>query len=74
MAARRRNYTDTDCRNLRIHRTAINTLKNALEKADTVIIGAGTGLSTSAGYIYTSERFQKYFADFMEKYHDQRCA
>lgn len=36
----------------------INVLKNALEKADTVIIGAGAGLSTSAGYIYTVNVFR----------------
>jgi NAD-dependent SIR2 family protein deacetylase len=34
-----------------------------------VIIGAGAGLSTSAGFIYNGERFQKYFQDFAEKYH-----
>jgi NAD-dependent SIR2 family protein deacetylase len=32
------------------------------------VIGAGAGLSTSAGFIYTGERFQKYFQDFAEKY------
>jgi NAD-dependent SIR2 family protein deacetylase len=34
-----------------------------------VIIGAGAGLSTSAGFIYNGERFYKYFSDFEEKYH-----
>ncbi|MDO5145812.1 MAG: Sir2 family NAD-dependent protein deacetylase [Eubacteriales bacterium] len=43
-------------------------MKTALEEADTVIIGAGAGLSTAAGFIYSGERFQKYFADFIEKY------
>ena len=33
-----------------------------------MIVGAGAGLSTSAGYIYTGERFEKYFADFARKY------
>ena len=33
-----------------------------------VVIGAGAGLSTSAGFVYTGERFEKYFADFREKY------
>ncbi len=32
------------------------------------MIGAGAGFSTSAGFIYTGERFQKYFSDFAEKY------
>ena len=32
------------------------------------MIGAGAGLSTSAGFVYTGERFQQYFSDFAEKY------
>ena len=43
-------------------------MKNELNTADAVVIGAGAGLSTSAGFIYTGERFQKYFSDFAEKY------
>jgi NAD-dependent SIR2 family protein deacetylase len=46
----------------------INRLREALTTADTVIIGAGAGLSTSAGFIYTGERFQNYFYDFHQKY------
>ncbi len=46
----------------------IKTLKKALAEADVVIIGAGAGLSTSAGFIYSGERFEKYFSDFSEKY------
>jgi len=46
----------------------IEELKKALEEADTVIIGAGAGLSTAAGYTYSGERFRKYFFDFEEKY------
>ena len=47
----------------------IEKLKIALEQAETVIIGAGAGLSTSAGFIYSGERFEKYFGDFARKYH-----
>lgn len=47
----------------------VNKLKAALERSDAVIIGAGAGLSTSAGFIYTGERLQKYFGDFVDKYH-----
>ena len=36
-------------------------LKQELDTADAVVIGAGSGLSTSAGFLYTGERFQKYF-------------
>lgn len=46
----------------------IERLKDALEKADRVVIGAGAGLSTSAGFEYGGERFKKYFSDFEEKY------
>ena len=46
----------------------IERLKQALQEADTVIIGAGAGLSTAAGFTYSGERFQKYFSDFAEKY------
>lgn len=46
----------------------IKKLKTALEEADCVLIGAGAGLSTSAGFTYSGERFDKYFSDFGEKY------
>ncbi|MCD8331465.1 MAG: Sir2 silent information regulator family NAD-dependent deacetylase [Oscillospiraceae bacterium] len=46
----------------------INRLKNELETADAIIIGAGAGLSTSAGMSYSGERFEKYFSDFRRKY------
>ena len=47
----------------------VEKLKKALQEAEAVIIGAGAGLSTSAGFIYTGERFEKYFPDFIAKYH-----
>lgn len=43
-------------------------LKKALKECDSVVIGAGAGLSTSAGFIYTGERLEKFFSDFLEKY------
>ena len=46
----------------------IKQIQDALADADAVVIGAGAGLSTAAGFTYTGERFQKYFADFEEKY------
>ncbi len=39
-----------------------------LRDTDTVIIGAGAGLSTSAGFTYAGKRFEDYFSDFIEKY------
>ena len=47
----------------------VGRLKKALAEADTVVIGAGAGLSTSAGFVYSGERFEKYFFDFAAKYH-----
>lgn len=46
----------------------IDRLKNEIDKADAIVIGGGAGLSTSAGFTYTGERFEKYFGDFIEKY------
>lgn len=43
-------------------------LKQELDTADAVVIGAGAGLSTSAGFTYTGERFERYFGDFIQKY------
>lgn len=43
-------------------------LRQELHVADAVVIGAGSGLSTSAGFTYTGERFEKYFDDFIQKY------
>ncbi|MBQ3803303.1 MAG: Sir2 silent information regulator family NAD-dependent deacetylase [Oscillospiraceae bacterium] len=47
----------------------VNKLREAIKNADAVVIGAGAGLSTSAGFIYTGERFETYFRDFADKYH-----
>ncbi len=46
----------------------ISKLKKALAEADAVVIGAGAGLSTSAGFVYSGERFERYFPDFGKKY------
>lgn len=43
-------------------------LKNKLETSDAILIGAGAGLSTSAGLTYSGERFEKHFADFKKQY------
>ena len=43
-------------------------LGQELDRAEAVVIGAGSGLSASAGFTYTGERFQKYFGDFIAKY------
>ena len=46
----------------------IDHLKKEIQTADAIVIGAGAGLSTAAGFTYSGERLQKYFADFVEKY------
>ena len=46
----------------------IERLKATLQDCDAVVIGAGAGLSTSAGFVYTGERFETYFSDFARKY------
>ncbi len=46
----------------------IMRLKKEIQSADAIVIGAGAGLSTSAGFTYSGERLQKYFGDFVDKY------
>lgn len=46
----------------------ITELKEKISEADAVVIGAGSGLSTSVGFVYSGERFKQYFSDFEEKY------
>ena len=46
----------------------IARLKQALDAADAVIIGAGAGLSTAAGFTYSGERFDRYFFDFRDRF------
>ena len=48
-------------------------LKSAINAADSIIIGAGAGLSTSAGFTYSGERFKEHFADFEEKFDAVLC-
>ena len=46
----------------------IKRLREALQAADAVVVGAGAGLSASAGFTYAGERFERYFSDFAAKY------
>lgn len=39
-----------------------------IEDADAVVIGAGAGLSASAGFTYSGKRFEDHFPDFIERY------
>lgn len=47
----------------------IEQIKKLLKEADSILIGAGSGLSTAAGMNYTGKRFTDHFAEFIKKYH-----
>ena len=47
---------------------SIEKLKEKIRTVDAVVVGAGAGLSTAAGFTYSGERFEKYFSDFRQKY------
>lgn len=49
----------------------IKQLFEAINTSEAIIIGAGSGLSTSAGFTYSGQRFEQYFSDFIKKYHFQ---
>lgn len=57
------NYSD----NTEIKHSA-KKIKEAIESADAIVIGAGAGLSTSAGFTYSGKRFAENFSDFIGKY------
>ena len=52
----------------RTYKDNIAILKDRIEEADCVLVGAGAGLSTSAGFTYDGDRFEKYFGDFRRAY------
>ena len=49
--------------------SSILQAKQAIKQEDYIIIGAGSGLSTAAGLLYSGEKFEKDFREFIEKYH-----
>lgn len=51
-----------------MERQKLERIKMELKEADAVLIGAGAGLSTAAGFRYAGERFRTYFGDFEERY------
>lgn len=51
------------------YKTLVKKLANKIKECDAIVVGAGSGLSTSAGLTYSGERFEKYFPDFIEKYY-----
>ncbi len=57
-------------------RRSLDRIKRIMERADAILIGAGAGLSASAGFTYSGKRFEDNFPDFIEKYgfKDMYCA
>lgn len=58
-------------KSIKDYSTEIEQLKKAIKESDAIIIGAGAGLSTSAGFTYSGKRFEEHFQDFIDKYHFQ---
>lgn len=50
------------------YKESLERLRGALDTADAVVVGAGAGLSTAAGFSYGGERFRRHFADFEERF------
>lgn len=46
----------------------IDFLRQAIQEADHIVIGAGSGLSTAAGLDYAGDDFRREFADDIKKY------
>ena len=61
-------YYDFGSIERRVTASGTEKLRAALRDAEAVVIGAGAGLSTAAGYYYSGERFRKYLWDFHKKY------
>ncbi len=53
---------------MRVYSDNIRKLREAIDQAEAIVIGAGSGLSAAAGFTYTGERFNRYFSDFAAKY------
>ena len=63
MFSKKWTMTSTDDYSMQIER-----LQCELEEADAVLVGGGSGLSTSAGLTYSGKRFEENFSDFISKY------
>ncbi|MGN0287446.1 MAG: SIR2 family NAD-dependent protein deacylase [Atopobiaceae bacterium] len=46
----------------------VDRIADAIKEADAVLVGAGAGLSTAAGFSYAGRRFDDNFADFRDAY------
>ena len=55
-------------KSMRDYSAKLERLRTALRDADAVVVGAGAGLSTAAGFTYSGERFERHFSDFAARY------
>lgn len=46
----------------------LTEFRRKIQHADAILIGAGAGLSTSAGFTYSGKRFEDNFSDFIKAY------
>lgn len=51
------------------YKIRLQNVKQAINNAEYILIGAGAGLSTAAGLEYSGESFQKDYKEFIKKYH-----
>ena len=51
------------------HKSDVEKVVSLISSSKAILIGAGAGLSTAAGFYSSGERFHKYFFDFEKKYH-----
>ncbi len=51
-----------------VYEEQVERLRDAIDAADSIVVGAGAGLSTAAGFRYSGERFASLFQDFIVKY------
>ena len=54
-----------DDENLNHEEQDYEKLNREIDTADAILVGAGAGISASAGMDYSGERFEKYFSDFL---------
>ena len=62
------NILDTERTKSKDMKDVLIQIRNIINVADAIVLGAGSGLSTSAGFSYSGDRFDRYFRDFVDKY------
>lgn len=63
-----RNFSGQMYKGIKLDQDTIELLAKKIKTADAIVIGAGAGLSTSAGFTYSGKRFKEYFFDFETTY------